>query len=34
MVTVLSLKVFKGPIAVLLTAVFLSMVIQALGNFG
>jgi hypothetical protein len=33
MVIISFLEVFKGPAAVLLAAVFLGMVVQALGNF-
>ena len=34
MVIVLFLKLFKGPIADLLAAVFLGIVVRVLGNFG
>ena len=33
MVIILSLKLFKGPIANLLATVFLSIVVRVLGNF-
>ena len=33
MVTILPLKVFAGPIAALLATVFLSIVVEVLGNF-
>jgi len=33
MATVLLLKVFIGPIAALLAAIFLSIVVEVLGNF-
>ena len=33
-VIILSLEVFKGPIANLLAVVFLGIVVQLLGNFG
>jgi hypothetical protein len=34
MVIILSLELFKGPAAILLAAVFLGIVVRALGNFG
>ena len=34
MVIISSLELFKGPAAVLLAAVFLGIVVWALGNFG
>ena len=34
MVIILFLKLFEGPIAVLLAAIVLSIVVRVLGNFG
>ena len=34
MVIILFLELFEGPIAILLAAIFLNIVVRVLGNFG